>query len=97
MKKIYHIGENIIEETKRWDVMGIKQKDSIYRIISMEGIFDNEGSLINRNVAITTIDTQKKEFWHMILDMMKKQGYLLNSSKALEKDLKEKIGSNINE
>jgi hypothetical protein len=90
MKKIYRIGENIIEETKRWDDRGIRQEDSIYKITSMEEIYDSEGALIDRKVAVTTIDTRKTEFWYMILDMMKKQGYLLKrSSETLEKDLKE--------
>lgn len=93
MKKIYRLGENIIEELERYDEMGIKQESGIYRVVSIEGIFSDEGALNDRKVAITDLDTRNADFWCMILDMMKKQGYLLKrSSEALQKDIEERIG-----
>ena len=94
MKKIYRIGENIIEELEKYDKEGIKQESKIYRVVSIEGIFSDEGALNDRKVAITDIDTGKVDFWVMILDMMKKQGHLLkSSSESLQKDIKERFGN----
>ena len=92
MKNIYKLGENIIEEVKRYDELGRKQESGIYRVISIESIFNNKGDLTDRNVAITELDTGRTEFWQMILSMMEKQPALKRSSKALQIDLVEKFG-----
>lgn len=94
MKKIYRLGENIVEELEKYDREGNKQESKIYRVVSIEGIFSDEGVLNDRKVAVTDLDTSRVDFWIMILDMMKKQGYLLKRSiEALQKDIEERIGN----
>ena len=94
MNSIYKIDENIVEEIKRIDGNGVIIEEGVYRVISIENIYNNIGNL-DRIVAITELHTGKANFWYMILDMMKKHGYpLKRSSEALQNDIKERLGEN---
>ena len=94
MNSIYKIDENVVEEMKRINENGDTIEAGVYRVISIENIYNDIGNL-DRIVAITELHTSKANFWYMILDMMKKHGYLLKrSSEALQKDIKERLGKN---
>ena len=81
MKKIYRIGEMIVEETDPPHLEGV------YRVTSVEGIFDNDGCLRDRKVAVVELHTNSLKFWEIILDMMKKNKYLASSADELEGEL----------
>ena len=83
MRNICRIGEMIIEETD------LSHLDGVYKITSVEGIFDNDGCLRDRKVAVVELHTNSSQFWKIVLDMMKKNKYLASSADELERELED--------
>ena len=83
MNDIYRLGEMVIEELDSSYLKGV------YKVTSIENMYDDDSCLRNRKVSVVELHTDSLKFWKIILDMMKKVGYLELSADELKEELEE--------
>ena len=81
MNDIYRLGEMVIEE------MEPPYLNGVYKITSVEGMYDGDSCLRDRKVSVVELHTNSMKFWKIILDMMRKNKYLELSADELEEEL----------